>query len=323
MFRRSRLVLIFAVLMMLAIIAPTFAQEETFGLSSDDYALFTSANGQSMTFNSIGFDFILDLNVAGVPESEVAIKLNGTGAVDTSAEAAQFTITGNANTGSGDTPVNIEIRIVDGNIYFDLGDGNGWMGMPLDQAMESFTSGLGSALPVDPAALASGDLSSNPEAMQAMSGVMQALSTVNPADYIAISRGDDETVMDMNAAHFTVDLDVAKFLSSDAFTQLLTAGGQMAGSTDSTNGMDMSQMAPMIGMMFQDTTLTFDQYVGSEDSMTHRGVLNFALNINPAMMGGSADSKPINIGLTLDVNNISYDQPVSVEVPADAQMSGT
>jgi hypothetical protein len=57
--------------------------------------------------------------------------------------------------------------------------------------------------------------------------------------------------------------------------------------------------------------------------MTHRGVLNFALNINPAMMGGSADSDPINIGLLLDVNNIAYNQPVSVEVPADAQMSGS
>lgn len=321
MFRKSRLILMFAVFMMLlAVIAPTFAQEETFGLSSDDYALFTSANGQSMTFNSIGFDYILDLSVAGVPGSEIAIKLNGTGVADTAASAAQFTINGNANMGSGDTPVNIEIRIVDDNFYLNLGDGNGWSGMPLQDAMNSFTSGLGSALPINPAELASGDMSSNPAAMQAMSGVMEALSTVNPADYVAISRGADESIMDMNTAHFTVNLDIAKFLSSDAFTKLLTSASSMAGQ-EATGGADMAQMAPMIGMMFQDTTFSFDQYIGTDDNMTHRGVLDFALNVNPAMMGGGADAKPINVGLTLDVNNISYNQPVSVEVPADAKMS--
>lgn len=322
MFRKSRLILIFAILMMMAVIAPTFAQEETFGLSSDDYALFTSANGQSMTFNSIGFDYILDINVAGVPNSEVAIKLNGTGAVDTAAQAAQFTITGNANTGSGDAPVNIEIRVVEDNIYFDLGDGNGWVGMPLEDAMNSFTSGLGSSLPINPSELASGDLTSDPAAMQAMSGIMDAFSSINAADYVAISRGADETVMDMNNAHFTVNLDIAKFLSSEAFTKLMTTAGSVAGQ-EATGGMDMAQMAPMIGMMFQDTTFSFDQYVGVDDSMTHRGVLNFALNINPAMMGGSSDSKPINVGLMLDVNNINYDQPVSVEVPADAKMDSS
>jgi len=317
MFRKSRLILIFAVLMMMAVIAPTFAQEETFGLSSEDYALFTSANGQSMTFNSIGFDYVLDINVTGVPDTEVAMKINGTGAVDTGAGTAQFTITGNANTGSGDSPVNIEIRVVGDNIYINMGDGSGWVGMPLEDAMSSFSSGLGGALPIDPAALASGD---DPAAMQAMSGVMEAFSSINAADYIAISRGADETIMDLNSARFTINLDIAKFLSSEAFTQLMTTAGSMAGE-EATGGMDMAQMAPMIGMMFQDTTLSFDQYISTDDSMTRRGVLNFALNINPAMMGGSADSDPINIGLMLDVNNISYDQPVSVEVPPDAQMS--
>jgi hypothetical protein len=324
MFRKSRLILIFTVLMMLlAIVAPTFAQEETFGLSGEDYALFTAANGQSMTFNSIGFDFAFDMSVAGVPDTEVAIKLNGTGAVDTGAGAAQFTITGNANMGTGDTPVNIEIRLLDDILYMNLGDGNGWVGMPAEDAMNSFTSGLGSALPVDPAALASGDIMNDPATMQAMSGIMEAFSSLNAADYVAISRGADETVMDMNAAHFTVNLDIAKFLSSESFTQLLTAGSEMAGGAEATGGMDMAQMAPMLGMMFQDTTFAFDQYIGVDDSMTHRGVLNFALNINPAMMGGSADSKPINIGLLLDVNNIAYDQPVSVEVPADVTMDSS
>jgi len=322
MFRKSRLILTFTVLMLLAIIAPTFAQEETFGLSSEDYALFTAANGQSMVFSSIGFDFVFDVNVAGVPGSEVVIKLNGTGAVDTSAGSAQFTITGNANMGDGDTPVNVEIRIVEDNIYMNLGDGNGWVGMPLEEAMNSFTSGMDGMLPVNPADLASGDMSSNPEAMQAMGGIMAAFSSLNAADYVAISRGADESVMGMNAAHFTVSLDIPKFFSSEAFTQLMTASSAIAGE-EATGGMDMAQMAPMIGMMFQDTALTFDQYVGTDDNMTHRGVLNFALNINPAMMGGSADSDPINIGLLLDVNNIAYNQPVSVEVPADAQMSGS
>ena len=320
MFRKSRLVLIFAVLMMLlAVIAPTFAQEDTFGLSADDYALFAGANGQSMTFNSLGFDYALDLNVAGVPGTEVAIKLNGTGAVDTATGAAQFTIIGNANTGTGDTPVNIEVRLIDDILYLNLGDGNGWVGAPAEDALDSFTTGLGSALPVDPAELASGEFMNDPAAMEAMNGVMEAFSSLNAADYVAISRGADETVMDLNTAHFTVNLDIAKFLSSPAFTQLMTTAGSVAGE-EATGGMDMAQMAPMIGMMFQDTTFSFDQYVSVDDSMARRGVLNFALNIDPAMMGGSADSDPINIGLMLDVNNISYDQPVSVEVPADVTM---
>ena len=69
-------------------------------------------------------------------------------------------------------------------------------------------------------------------------------------------------------------------------------------------------------------SLTFDQFMGLEDNRVSQGILNFAMSINPAMMGASDSSsaQPVDIGFKLDVSNIQYNPAVSVTAPEDAMM---
>ncbi|MBZ0299955.1 MAG: hypothetical protein K8J31_09450 [Anaerolineae bacterium] len=314
MSRRVRLTLFLTLLAVLLALVPSALAQETFGLSAEDFALFSSPN---MDADSLAFNFSVDLNVTGAPDGAVAIALTGTGAVGTDSAGmpvADITLTGNADTPDGSSPVNVELRVVDGILYFNLGDGSGWVGQPLDEMMSGLSSL--SPIPLNPSELASGDMTSDPEAAAAIGEVMSALSEVNPSDYIGIARLDDMS----GQAHFQVNVDVSGFLSSDAFTQLMTTAGSMSGDDS------VASMAPMLAMMFQNMSLTFDQFMGLEDNRVSQGVLNFAMSINPAMMGASdTDAQPVDVSFKLDVNSIQYNPEVSVTAPEDAMMmpSGT
>lgn len=310
MSRRVRLTLFLTLLAVLLALVPSALAQETFGLSGEDYALFSSPNVDA---DSLSFDFSVDLNVTGAPDGAVAIALTGAGAVgmDSAGQPiASLTLTGNADTPDGSSPVNFEARVVDGIIYFNMGDGSGWIGQSLDELMGSLSSM--SPVPLNPEELASGDMSSDPEAAAAIGQLMGALSSIEPSEFVSIARLDDMS----GQAHFQVNVDVSGFLASDAFTQLMATAGEMSGDDS------VSSMGPMLAMMFQNMSLTFDQFMGLEDNRVSQGILNFAMSINPAMMGASDSSsaQPVDIGFKLDVSNIQYNPEVSVTAPEDAMM---
>lgn len=311
MHRKLCLTVFILLALLLAAVPFAVAQEETFGLSASDFALFSSPN---MDADSASFDFALDLNVTGSPDGDVMVALTGTGAFamdSTGSPVAIFTVVGNANAEGESTPVNMEFRLVDNVLYFNMGDGN-WMGQGLDDALEGLTSMA--PVPVDD--LMSGDVSENPEAMQAMGEMMSALSSLEPSQYISISRLGDTN----NQAHFQVNVNLSGILSSDAFTQMMTTAGQMSGD-DSMAGMGM-----MMSMMFQNMSLTWDQFIDLAENRLRQGILDFGMSVNPAMMGmgsstgSSASATPVDIKFTLNISNIQYNPAVSVTAPADAMI---
>lgn len=309
MYRKFRLTLFLTLLAVLLTMVPAALAQETFGLSAEDFALFSSPNVDA---DSLSFDFSVDLNVTGAPEGEIAIALTGAGVVGMDVAGmpvADITLTGNADTPDGSSPVDLQFRIVDGILYFNLGDGSGWMGQSLDEMMSSLSTMA--PLPVDPMALASGDMSENPEAMEAMGEAMNALASMDPAQFISIARLDD-----MNGqAHFQVNIDMAGFLASEGFTELMSTAGTMSGDES------MAGMGAMMAMMFQNVSLTFDQYMDMAENRVRQGILDFAMSVNPAMMGASdASATPVDVAFTLDVSNIQYDVPVSVTAPEGATM---
>lgn len=305
MFRKAHL--IFLLLALLAIIPVTSAQDETFGLSAEDFALLSSPD---MEFETIGFDFAFDLAVAGIPGSEVTATFSGNGLFGglTDGElVGTFSIVGDAVSSGQTTPVNLEAIFVDSMVYVNPGDGQ-WRGTSQQNFMEQVSSSA--PLPVDPAELASGDLSENPEVMQSMMGAMQALASLEPSEIVLINRLDDVN----GSAHFEINIDLPTFFSSEAFAQLLGTAGEVSGQED-----DMSQMAPMIGMLLQDTSLVFNEYVNVETNRLTQFVTDFGMNLDPAVMGQEGDA--IVISLVLDINNLQYDVPVEVSAPADAIIS--
>ncbi len=309
MHRKLCLTLFLVLAILLAAVPFAMAQEETFGLSAEDYALLTTPN---MDADSATFDYALNLNVTGSPDGDVLVALSGTGAFAMDAAGnpvGSLTVVGNADAEGESTPINMEFRIVDNVLYFNMGDGN-WMGQGLEDALSSVSSMA--PLPVDPAALMSGDMSENPEAMEAMGEMMTALSSLEPGEYVSISRLGDEN----NQAHFQVSVDLSGIMSSDAFMQMMTSAGEMSGDES------MAGMGAMMAMMFQNMSLTWDQFVDLAENRVRQGILDFAMSVNPAMMGASdtTSTTPVDIAFMLDISNIQYDPAVAVTAPEGATM---
>jgi hypothetical protein len=306
MHRKLCLTLFLVLALMLAAVPFAMAQEETFGLSAEDFALLSSPN---MDADSASFDYSIALNVTGAPDGDVIVALSGSGAFATDDNGnlvGSLTVTGTADAQGESTPINVEFRVVDNILYFNMGDDN-WLGQPLDEAMSSLSDVA--PLPVDPDELMSGDMSDNPEAMQALGEMMAAFAELEPEQYINISRLGDEN----NQAHFQISIDLAGLMSSDAFTQAMTSAGTMAGDDS------VGSMAPMLAMIFQNSSLTWDQFVDLAENRLRQGILAFAMSVNPAMMGAQdASATPVDVAFTLDISNIQYDPAVSVTAPEGA-----
>src|SRR5690606_14024173 len=132
MFRKAHLMIVL-MLMMLVAVPFASAQDETFGLSAEDFALFTSQD--FMSFDSLSFDFSLNFAASGMPDDNATVSLTGSGLFgqdDAGMPAGSFNVSGAANASGDETPVDLQLVIVDGFIYFNMGDGSGWLGQPLD-----------------------------------------------------------------------------------------------------------------------------------------------------------------------------------------------
>lgn len=303
----SKLRFMLVLLALLAFAVPAaFAQEETFGLSAEDFARLGAAIAQSgEAADSLGFNFTVNFAVEG--ESGGSAALNGTAVVGSNegGPVAQINLTGEAD----GEPIALDVIVIDNIIYVNNGDG--WQGESADELLAGFSSL--SPVPLD--SIASGDVAQDPAAMQGLSDMMTAIGDINPADLITMTNAGTEG----DSTHFVIDVGIQKFLSSPAFTKLLSAGAAMSG--DESASAQVEGMGQMIGMMLQDTTLAINYYVGSDNLISGFGI-DFGLGINPAMMGGGADAQPVNISLVLDVDTFQYGADVNgIVAPEGATMA--
>lgn len=308
--KQFRLIAVVLVLSLLAVLVPAgMAQDDTFGLSDADFALWSDANAQSGERNHLAYNFILDFNLDAAPNS-VAFSLNGEGVIS---QEDQFSLTVTGDVPAGDNgalqPVNLELRVVDGMIYVNQGEG--WQGGPVDEVLGELGEAFGGMTGLDPDALGEGDMSE----MMAMPGVMEgmmALSELDINDYIAMERLPDVG----GQALFHTEILLVDLLTSDAFSRLIggAVAGQMGGGAEMTDE-QLQQMGAMVGMMFADLSLTFDQYISTETNLVERGVLVFDLPLSGAMMGG----EDININLTFDIS-LDYPESVSVVAPENFEV---
>jgi len=303
----SKLRIMLVLLALLAFFVPaTLAQEETFGLSAEDFARLGTAITQSgESADSLGFNFTVNFALEG--EEAGNATLNGTALIGSNeaGPVAQFNITGDAD----GEPITLDAVLIDGFIYAN--DGSGWQGQSADELFESFSS----MSPIPLGDVASGDVAQNPDAMAGLSEAMAALGDINPADLVSISNTGTEG----DTTHFVIDVAIQDFLSSPAFTKLLSAGASMSG--DEAAASQMEGMGQMIGMMLQDTTLAIKYDIGADNLVNGFGI-DFGLGINPAMMGGGADAKPVNVSLVVDVNTFQYNADISgIVAPEGATMS--
>ncbi|MBN8638010.1 MAG: hypothetical protein J0M07_22020 [Anaerolineae bacterium] len=300
----TRFAVLFCLLALLVAVVPAFAQDETFGLSPEDFALFSAANANSAAAQSLAYDFTLDLTVAGIEDTEVSGSINGTGELSTADMQFSLATTGSLTANGEETPTIVEVRVIGDMVYFNIGEG--WQGSKLEDL--AATAGGAAGLPVNPEDLASGDLSG----MGDMGGMMGDLATLDSTEYVSMERLDD---MD-GRAHFSTALDIAGLLTSEELSGVvgMALGGAMGGGSEMTPE-QAAQMGQMMGMMFADATFTLDQYVNVETELVDQTVLTINLPLE-AILGAPGAV----VSLTFDINLKNFDQPVSIEVPENVTM---
>lgn len=301
--------------------APVLAQSSTFGLSDADFQLLTSANAATSSAPSFHFFFTLDI-FANVPDSDtVQGRLEGEGAMETrgASPAFQIQIGGDLTEGSTPVPVEAEVRLVDNILYYnavdpETGQPTGWEGMPLSDLASMGSLMTGEGLPVDPTALAGGDLGIDP-ALQGM------LSSLDPSEFIRMTRLPDEGGL----AHFAIELSFTDLAQSDFLTGLV--GMAMMGSmTDPSLGagpmptIDPAQLAmfgPMLAQMFGASNLRVDQYIDTATGLLYRTVFDLGLDIDASAVG---ETGTLQLGLLLDFTLTDIGVPQTITAPEGANI---
>ncbi|MBE2269591.1 MAG: hypothetical protein IAE80_15250 [Anaerolinea sp.] len=308
MTKQLRFVALFVILaFVLALVPAAFAQDGTFGLSDEDFALLTDANANSSAAETLAYNFNLALNVTGIEDAEVSADISGTGVLGLSGSPVFSMVTTGSATSNGDTtPTELEVRLVGDMIYWNVGEG--WQGSAVEDAMSGAMGSAGN-LPINPADLMSGDMGD----MGDMGGMMGDLATLDLSSYVGLERLDD---MD-GAAHFNLSVDVAGLLASEELSGIfgMALGGAMGGGSDMSPE-QAAQMGQMFGMMFGDATFEVDQYVNLETELVQRTVLSINLPLE-SLMGTPGAA----VDLMFDISLSSYNEPISVEVPENVEMA--
>lgn len=299
----------FGLLLMLALllwcVSLVSAQSQTFGLSPDDRTLLGDSIVLSGEERFFAFDYSFDLQLSGMPDQgNISVSVTGEGRK--AAGDFQITMIGSGTVNGETMPADLELRVVDSVIYARDAQEGTWRSLS-EQELNAFMGGA-----VDSSgAAALGDMSQ-----------LAAGFSVNPDDFISISRMADTTVNGVTLAHFRWNLDLIDLANSPGFTNGLTALGtqpQLSGEL-SAAGIDSSQLAMagmLIGMLFSDTTVTLDHYVNPAENRITQAVLNVDMNINPAMLG-TAGSAPLILQMNLNVNLHDYGVPQTVTAPENA-----
>lgn len=304
-YRMGAVLAVFALL--LALVPAGMAQDMTFGLSQDDYNALTAANAASASATSAQFTFTTNLTASAEGESGV-VDITGTGGYDMSG-SFQLAISGSADMGdgSGATPISAELRSVGGSIYVQVPAmlGPQWLEITPDE-LGQMTEGMTASLPFSPDALAEGDMSG----MEGMNEAMMALATLQPEQYIAMTRSGDQ---------FTTTLDITGLIGSEEILSAIRSGMAANAEDMAASGMTEAEVNAILSNLpaaLQGTLVTIDQYVS--DGMISRTVINLALNVDPSVLGEEGD--PVNIGLNFDISLSGYNQPVSVVAPEGAML---
>ena len=323
--------------LLLALVPASFAQE-TFGLSATDFQIMTAANAASASAQSFDYDFTLTLNAVGGEDMGGNTYLMVTGSGEASEEAFSIVLNVTGTVEDENVLAVLEARVVDEMLYVNFqdpttGESSGWIGMSLSDLgttlSEGFMEGFMEDNPLGLDAEAAGEITegnfSSIMQMQGVADAMQALATLDPAEFVAMSRLGDEAVNGANAAHFNTNIDLRGLLQSEAVISLAGMAmtmsqaeeGMPTPQPEQVEAMATGAMA-MVAAGIEQLDLNFDQYVGLDDGFVHRAVLNFGLSVDPTTFGEEGD--PVTLGLNFDINLSEYNQPINVAVPEGAQI---
>jgi hypothetical protein len=289
-------------------IVPVVSAQDTLGASQEDYDLWTTANANTAEVETLTYGFTATVTATGMGNSNVDANISGSGVLDTNADAPQFQldVTGTVVQGEETTPVNASIRLVDDTIYANQND-EGWKGQPAEDFLGQL-SGFG--LPVDPSSLGSGDvseLSQNPM----LGDIMSGLGDVQPSEFLTLTSADQNGLKEL-----TLTVDVAKLVASPAVAPLFGAMmGGMGGGQEMTAA-QLQQMQGMMAGMLGTAEISLSEVIDPATQLVQQVTFNCNIPLDAIIGPGAA------VAINFQLNLSNFDQPVTVEAPADAVMEG-
>ena len=286
------IIILMLLALVLAAVPAAFAQDSTFGVSEEDFALLTAAN-ENLASTSASLNFTLSVVGTGIGENggDTTVDVTGTGAFDTT-DPQNPLLWLDVNGTFDSDPVTLSLRIVDGKVYSNSGDG--WTVEELKDVASDITgdlSDMGDMSDVDPSSL------SPASAMSALAGFEK---------YINLTRTDEDGL-----AKFALSIDIPGLLSSPEIGGLL-AGLTGMGGADSSDA-QTAQMAQMMSMLFADATFTFEEHIDAAAETVNAAVLD--INIPLEAIAGTPGA---GIVVRLDANLSNFGEPVTVEAPEGA-----
>jgi len=295
---------------------PVFAQEQTFGLSDDDFALLQAANQNSAATDSltVAFELSGELSADNVP---ITIDLTGevafAGANSGSDGAGLLTVDGEL-AGDGQTiPTTFELRSVDGNFYISAidpgtGEPTGWLGDSVDNLNIAVTQALEQAFE----AQGMTGLLENQDGL-AMSFI--GLFGIDLFDFVTVERGDDS---DDGMAEFLYNVNIGELLGSEEVATPILALISATGAGTDMEGMTPGLLGAAIEVVLADSALMVRQTIDIEESLVRQTVVTLDLNIDPTTLGTAGDSIIVQIEFVMNFEDYGVDP--GIEIPDDAQM---
>lgn len=295
-------------------------QEELAALMSDSPELFVDF------YNGWSFDAQIDVSVS----EELAAALSADAGVEIP------------------TALAVPLILKDGILYVDVtelaplmqgGEGmEGWIGFELGRVLEaSAEQGVfeQAAASMDPEAMAMAG-GEDAATVAALMGLQAALSDPTAFEqFQTIERADDEDMDGMSVAVFVTSFDVLSFISSPQFVDLIMGlvdsgalGADAPTAADLEQGMQMlGLMGPMLfqGLTSESTTMiSIDEpnfVVGQSTlfSWDLAGLLQMAA-MSGQLPEGIDPSAPIAVDFQTAISNSGFNEPQTIEAPADAMM---
>jgi hypothetical protein len=330
-------------------------------LSDADCGILTDSAAAMHGLHSAAFNFQLDVGLTNIPESspsDVRFRLTGDGAYAIDPEAlsalmlspsemmqnmdkmpqlledAVKAISADAtlvlflpqNLPDMDRPlpekVGLSLRMVDGIGYANLdklaeldttGDmPHGWVGVDLADALRQAMAGQAGAM--------SSVTGMNMKNMMSTFTDPEFMNT-----YMTVTRAEDTTVDDQNAAMFAQTVDLGALFSSDAFQKMIR---EQLNSTSGVTGMGANNIESVLAFystLFKGFVVNTTQTIGLEDHFVHQMnvTLDWALDFSGmAASFGSTDSTtttpPINISFILQAGLSQFNNAPEITAPDNA-----
>jgi len=337
-----RLSIIILLMLSFGIMGQSLAQDCTYDLSKADYNLLnnaTNASVNSKTQPLSTLDFTLNTDFEGVSK-DGTLKLEAKGQWkiadgSTSNPRIQLTVDGTFKLNKETKPFKLEARYIDGYIYIQYTDESVTPAKTSEWVKYKLTTLIAKSIGI-PEGLIENMFSPSAMANSGKATLVPPIDIggVDLCKYVSMERKDDTEVNGTQSAHYQVDVDAVRLLSSPEFIKILLTGMSLSGGTlpgdlggmgglgglGGTMDPNDPQAAQMFGMMIQmfvsKLNISVEPYVDLKANHFARTQINMELGLGGGMM--STSSSKTTIKVDLDLNWTGYGEKPVIEEPKDA-----